>query len=244
MMLVIFALESRIILMSLLSWLSGSKANTNPKKKAVHTTRKISSSCPYCHVSLEKTPGRKSKCPHCGKDMYVRTTQKIFDSHLLTKDQALATDAIRENAWNGLDADVFRTLIQSRPHDKPTDVLWNYFQKKNLEMMKRGDFQALKMLNYSMALFLNKEGRDHRHCLQAAARYQLEQFLQEGFVGNVHISVGENSCCDACKRNAHKVLSLKEAIKDLPIPCKDCSHVIHNDTYGFCRCIYVTDRFI
>jgi len=29
--------------------------------------------CPYCGRSLPKVPAKKTKCAHCGEDMYVRT---------------------------------------------------------------------------------------------------------------------------------------------------------------------------
>jgi predicted RNA-binding Zn-ribbon protein involved in translation (DUF1610 family) len=30
--------------------------------------------CPYCKGELKKIPGAKTKCPHCGQFMYVRTS--------------------------------------------------------------------------------------------------------------------------------------------------------------------------
>lgn len=32
--------------------------------------------CPYCSQKLKKIPGSKTKCPHCGNHIYVRTNSK------------------------------------------------------------------------------------------------------------------------------------------------------------------------
>jgi DNA-directed RNA polymerase subunit M/transcription elongation factor TFIIS len=44
--------------------------------------------CPHCNHAMEKMPGRKKKCPHCGEFMYVRTRPGDGLRVLVTKSQA------------------------------------------------------------------------------------------------------------------------------------------------------------
>jgi len=43
--------------------------------------------CPYCSSALEKKPGRKKKCPHCGNFIYVRTRPIDRERVLVTEGQ-------------------------------------------------------------------------------------------------------------------------------------------------------------
>lgn len=42
--------------------------------------------CPYCHSALKKVPGSKTKCPACGKFMYVRVSSKNIRA-VVTEDE-------------------------------------------------------------------------------------------------------------------------------------------------------------
>ena len=44
--------------------------------------------CPHCDHVLEKKPGRKKKCPHCGDFIYVRTRPIDRQRVLVTLEQA------------------------------------------------------------------------------------------------------------------------------------------------------------
>jgi predicted RNA-binding Zn-ribbon protein involved in translation (DUF1610 family) len=44
--------------------------------------------CPACHHVLEKIPGSKTKCPHCGNFMYVRTRPHDRTRNIVTKTEA------------------------------------------------------------------------------------------------------------------------------------------------------------
>ncbi len=45
-----------------------------------------SAECPYCQGTLKKVPSAKTKCPHCGKYMYVRTFQPENVRKVVTKE--------------------------------------------------------------------------------------------------------------------------------------------------------------
>jgi DNA-directed RNA polymerase subunit RPC12/RpoP len=49
--------------------------------------------CPACDNGLSKIPGRKTKCPHCGKFIFVRTSPKTNKRVLVTEAQAAEIDA-------------------------------------------------------------------------------------------------------------------------------------------------------
>jgi len=49
--------------------------------------------CPYCHQTLKKIPGAKTKCPHCDGVMFVRTRLKDFARVIVTSAEAVQIDA-------------------------------------------------------------------------------------------------------------------------------------------------------
>ena len=44
--------------------------------------------CPNCHKALSKIPSAKTKCPHCGENMFVRTRPKDNARVVVTKAEA------------------------------------------------------------------------------------------------------------------------------------------------------------
>ncbi|MDD5041264.1 MAG: hypothetical protein PHX87_03255 [Candidatus Peribacteraceae bacterium] len=229
--------------MSIFSWLFNSPKKQEPalvKSVQPHEVNKEinKTACPNCGVILSKTPGRKISCPDCHKEIFVRRTQKIFDSILLTKKQALVVDTIKDNEYLGLSQSEMRQCLSANTKGLgEADILWGYFNKKNMEAAKRGNLDQLRMLQYAMALFLNKEGRSHNHCLLASAKYELMR-LKSGGVTNVQIITTQDSC-EECKKFAGKTLNINEAIRDMPVPCIECSRNLFNEKFGFCRCIYI-----
>ncbi|AKB84792.1 TerB N-terminal domain-containing protein [Methanococcoides methylutens] len=71
-----------------------SKGNAPTPKQSPSANSEESSTavCPYCEVTLDKTPKKKKKCPHCGNFIYVRSSQVLYPSKHLTHDEAIATD--------------------------------------------------------------------------------------------------------------------------------------------------------
>ena len=98
--------------------------------------------CPYCRQSLAKIPGRKTKCPHCGKFMFVRTRPKDNVRVVVTKEEA---DKIDEE-W----------AIVSGTHDeyiaeKVIDALNFGFPFSTAMLIKNEDFifEILNIKNYT-----------------------------------------------------------------------------------------------
>src|SRR5438067_1135907 len=50
--------------------------------------------CPYCHGKLKKVPGSKTKCPTCGRFMYVRTDPETKARRVVTAAEASKIDEL------------------------------------------------------------------------------------------------------------------------------------------------------
>ena len=48
--------------------------------------------CPSCGSALNKVPGAKTKCPHCGEFMFVRTDSKTNSRVVVTADEVEAIE--------------------------------------------------------------------------------------------------------------------------------------------------------
>jgi hypothetical protein len=92
------------------------------------------------------------------------------------------------------------------------------------------------MVYYSMALFMDEEGRDPGHVRTEAARMQLHEFKEQG-VSRVEICSTRG--CPACSRLDGKAFAISTALSEMPIPCPDCAHTLKNPKRGFCRCSWV-----
>lgn len=62
----------------------------------------------------------------------------------------------------------------------------------------------------------------------------LLQWNKSGVVLRVEILASDNSC-KYCKSQNGKIYSISDAIKNKPLPCKNCN----NEVYGYCRCTYL-----
>ena len=62
----------------------------------------------------------------------------------------------------------------------------------------------------------------------------LLQWNKSGVVLKVEILASDNSC-ENCKSQNGKIYSIGDAIKNKPLPCKECN----NEVYGYCRCTYL-----
>lgn len=49
--------------------------------------------CPYCGCSLKKMPMRKTRCPHCGEFIYVRTSPINNKTYLVQEDNVQELEA-------------------------------------------------------------------------------------------------------------------------------------------------------
>ncbi len=195
--------------------------------------------CPYCNETLEKMPSRKIKCRSCGKEMYVRSTQKVFESSLLTREDAMAADQLKQLETYGVTSTDFldkRTELSQKfgGKAKSADAIWAIFN--DLIAKNSQDLDALRMIYYSTALFLNSEGKDYSELLRQSAKMRLLSYKKEGFVEKVGISTGGEGLCSACSKLDGKKLSIDEALEKMPLPFNGCTNSIENGKQGFCMC--------
>lgn len=227
-------------------------------KKPPDLPESLGAACPYCGQMLDKRPKRKTKCPHCGNDIYVRKRPPNGERRVLvTEDEAEEIDSAWKQLhfrrkWQGMleqygmvdeDFDTHRKKLRERFGQEPGDgdVVWSLFHEALDASMKSGNFQELRMLYFEMALFLYEEGRDFFHLLEQSHRMELTKYKQWGFVEKVRMHAAGDTSCEACQQLEGTLLSLEEALDQTPLPCKDCTFDFHGSGRpGWCRCQYLT----
>lgn len=207
----------------------------------------IGAVCPYCKKTLDKTPKRRTKCPHCGEYIFVRSGQDLFASILLTEQDARVVDhfhRLEGIATFGVDRDDFfreRERLTRQFGKKPSssDVLWSLYNTVISRLADIGEFHP-SFLYFLMAHFLYDEGREFRHLLQQSIEMQLTEYRESRVADKVRILTGRDGSCEACRQLEGRVFTLDEAFELMPIPCKDCTFELHPGKPGWCRCQYLS----
>ena len=147
--------------------------------------------CPYCNKELERKPGKKKKCPHCGKYIYVRTRPQDKKKVLVTEDQA----ELIEEQWsivNGTHDEYLarrrtikeeRSRLTNRIGREPSenDVQWEILNKKAPKHISDGDWGLYRSVRFQMAEILRKESK----LKQALSMYFWVCYLDLNGVRNV-----------------------------------------------------------
>lgn len=188
--------------------------------------------CPNCGVALPKVPKRGSTCKACGKEFAVRSKTKLFSRTVLTLKEALASDTFANLELLGARREQYEAL--ARDGRSPTDAIWGLWHKLMSE-----DPSIAESQYYSMALFLAREGRDSRHVLRAHKETELLRYKATGLLRGVKISSAGPASCPACQAQGGRFFTLDEALRQMPLPHPDCTHVLGNSPHGFCRCAYL-----
>ena len=129
--------------------------------------------CPYCSQLLEKKPGRKKKCPHCGEFIYVRTRPSDNQKILVTEEQ---TEMIEEQ-WsivNGTHKEYIaqkenerrviekeKRALEKRFGREPSenDIQWSLLNKDLLIHSKNHDWGLFRNTKFSMGEMLRQESK-------------------------------------------------------------------------------------
>jgi len=123
--------------------------------------------CPHCNHPLEKRPGKKKQCPHCGQFMYVRTRPSDEQQVLVTESQA---DQIAEQ-WSIVNgrhdaflaekrrfADEKAKLAKQFGHEpSDNDVLWSQLNQDLIEYARQRNWGLFRNAKLDMAEILRKE---------------------------------------------------------------------------------------
>jgi len=209
--------------------------------------------CPYCNAKLAKRPQRKKKCPSCGNFIFVRTLPTTREKVLATEAEARRIDEEwaqrrRHMRWldflnaNGIPKRAFaqkkKYLSKKWGREAPdSGVIWTFLNELLEKEAKSGNLHRLSTLYYMMAQFLDEEGKDFFPLLVESSKWELMDLKQRGFTKVEVNTVRDTYVCPACQQLAGRVFSIDDAVRQMPIPCKECTHVVHSKP-GFCRCRY------
>lgn len=124
--------------------------------------------CPNCHKTLSKIPGAKTKCPHCGEFMFIRTRPKDNVRVVVTKAEANKIDEewsivagthdifVAEKEELVKEKEVLRKRFGGKePSDN--DVRWSLLNKQLMEHAKNGDWGLYRNARFQMAEILRGE---------------------------------------------------------------------------------------
>lgn len=195
--------------------------------------------CPYCYKALSTTPKRKVSCPVCHLSIYVR------EGRLCTQDEARATDWLKKLAITREAFVAARDSFTKETGHVPraTDVVWQLMNE-----LVRGtvDHNQLKMSYFQMALFLKEEGKDFLATMQESIRAELagwQNAAEKGFIDwrktRLRVITCGAASCNACRKLERATFTYAEALNQMPIPVKDCTHdITEGSNRGWCRCCY------
>jgi len=112
------------------------------------------------------------------------------------------------------------------------DVVWSLFNKLILKHIS--NFSKLSSIYYDMALFLNDEGKNSYDMKYQSTKMQLLDFKQQGVKKVRWVSSAGVRTCEKCKSLNGKIYLIERALKNMPLPLKDCKNLENG-----CRCCWV-----
>ncbi len=123
--------------------------------------------CPYCSRLLQRKPTKKTKCPQCGKVIYVRTRPQDQLKVLVTEQQA----DLLEEQWSIIKGRHGEYLAQKRKIEtervrltklfgtapSENDVKWGLLGKDAMEHAVNGNWGFYRNARFQMAEVLRNE---------------------------------------------------------------------------------------
>ena len=190
--------------------------------------------CPHCKVILDPAPQRKTKCPSCGKDIYVRTDPfNKQETYYLKQDDALLLNVVRDL---GITEKVFTEAMNKAVKGQSLgDIIWGLIGKEKQNAAQKCDWQTISSITERQARYLYEAGRGYFHIQQEAMKARLQGALAQGMTHGKIISSGDDRTCEKCKSQDGMVFTIEEALEKIPLPVK-C------DNGEFCRCVYTYHR--
>ena len=196
--------------------------------------------CPYCGHKYEKFPSSKSKCPACGEQVIMRSREKI--KRLMTADQAAAYDQEKKErahlnkmrnyiSMARLDPDKLQIVREQMMDDSgkqvsAEDAVVRIIESSLREAKRKKDYEAATWICFARTHFLRDNDREFFPSLQEWRRMQLMEKKQQAdrdkYGWDLMVSTGCK--CSECKKVDGRVLSIEEALRDLPLPVKGCAN--------------------
>lgn len=202
--------------------------------------------CPYCKKSLTYIPVKDVSCPFCGNMIYVKQSkdkkeQPEYYDRLLSENKESSIfirkifDSIKGYAFSEDDFNNKKNFIILKTGKVPKDT--EVLRSLIMELQTKGI-----VVHNQLALILNWEGKDTYQFLFNVRRSELTNLKQSRIVQKVKIisgaKPGEIESCPECREIMGKVFTIDEALKQMPLPYKNCTCKIYDKNKGLCRCIY------
>jgi hypothetical protein len=213
-----------------------------------------STACPHCGAVFSSPPQRKKKCPDCKHDVYVRSKQNIFDSNLLTKEDADTADFYDQLVNLGATVGDYRNTakeLQERWGFRPNsyDVAWSVSNHLVTKFAKPGVDKSSVLMKaefvaYAQAQYQLRRGHDPASYLRTAYNYKLQQLLNSDLriLRLKNVVIATNSCCEPCSRYEGKKYKPEQLTAEPALPIEGCTHMLNkDDKFAWCLCYYVAE---
>ena len=106
------------------------------------------------------------------------------------------------------------------------DAVMRIIESSLREAKRRKDYEAAAWICFARTHFLRDNDREYFPSLQEWRRMQLMEKKQQAdrdkYGGDLMVSTGCK--CSECKKVDGRVLSIEEALRDLPLPVKGCAN--------------------
>jgi hypothetical protein len=86
-----------------------------------------------------------------------------------------------------------------------------------------------------MSLIFNEEKKLCRLLLHMSNKIKLRDFKEKGFK---KVDIFSGNGCKNCRKLNGKILTIDEALRTMPLPNKNCTHILYNENESFCTCKY------
>lgn len=211
----------------------------------------MEAACPYCNVTLAKTPQRKTKCPVCGNLIHVKASPHDREKRLVTAARADEIEAEwreyhERNHWLsvvesfGYSEAAFgekaAQLTRVQQSVSPRNVARSLLLQIATETARPSE---RKRAYFMLATIADQDGEDFIPFLQEAAKASLEHYMALGVARVEILTAGEDNACPACRKQEGTTLTTKDAFATMPLPCRRCSQTLNSERPGFCRCEYI-----
>jgi len=202
--------------------------------------------CPHCGFDFGLIPTRRRRCPGCARIVYVKSLPTDRVRRLMTEEQA----STAEVAWSryhwrqqllqwmspfGLtDSDL--AAEEERNGTSDIDAACSLLQRVAKEDT---DLHSQKMAYYQLALLADRTGKPFVKLLTEASRRELLRYRQSGVIQVEIATGGPGNSCRECESQAHRILAIEDALREMPLPCQRCTKTLFSTNPGFCRCSYL-----
>ncbi len=209
--------------------------------------------CPYCGTNIEKEHKSKFKCPSCKEEIYVRTSDGKFTYHT-KEDFDTDRQARKEKAEINKYYRFFEqsSILEDREYleERRLDWLKKYPYRGNYDDLTWGlaheiikayfehaKYREAGNVYAALARFQFDRKQPFSHLQYEALKMQLYDYkYSDGLVG-MKYTLGVMTCgaqsCPACRELEGREFTLDEALDQMPLPVKGCTH-----EGGYCRCLY------